>query len=362
MNLSFVDEKWLDECIFSILNNIPIQDFLENCEKSEEIKNSIQSLVDKAAKSSKSISYNLSIFSSGCVNNVDINVNISKNSDRHLNFYLSGQLLKKYCSRLMHFIVRKNDKVVHYPQNGTNFSKWYPFCGKCIPIMIKMATNLRLLEIYLQSRKREGLFIKSANILGTDISVEIPENYESIPSLRSFLSNGGNPRKVGNGLYIYGVNGVNTVKINKMLRYISCFRVASNKIFPTCVCDFDLAEFVESDFMFAITSWNNHSRFLIKSERIVYIVDPWMKFLCRDLEEKIRSRSEDLEIKFLSRRQRDQEKEGSCVLCCFARMLFTADNIEDFSEDSLRKSVGVELNDFYAYFAFFIYSVTSFRR
>jgi hypothetical protein len=353
-----IDDEWLDSTIVSILNNRDIDEFSQYSELFTTQRQHVQSLIDGLQKYQSIKSFNLSIFTAGDVNIIDINVNVNKDNHGKLGFFLNGTGLKKYCSRLLHFIVGKRGSETHYPQNGSNFSKWYPFAGKCIPVMIDMATKFRVLEFHLREQRKQKVHVETMNILGVNIELQIPSMY-NVPKLMRELTNMRNPKKVGNGKYFYGVNGIRSSKLNAMLEYANTFESLNAKLFHRCIVNFDLRQFVESSTLFAISVWKNHARILIKCDDTIFVIDPWMHYLHRDIESELATVNHDLNIKFVKRSVKDQSTEGSCVLCSIARLAFIARGVENVVEkEYLLQNVNTQLDDFYAYFACFLYRVS----
>lgn len=361
MSYSVVDATFLERLILNILNNIPIIEFEEKYRDEKIVqRKKIQELIDNTISGTKRV-YNLSIFKVGDLNIIDVNVNIAKDEKGKLNFYLSGRGLKTYCSRLLHFVVtHQYGKNVHYPQNGSNFTKWYPFIGKCIPIMLNMATNFRLLELYLREHRAHRTIVDSKNILGIDIPIVIPDVYQQYLCLERGTNNIHNPRKIGTGKYIFGRNGItneNTTKIIEIVR--NKFNHLHSKIYPMNINTDDLMDFYNSANQFAIGSFSTkHERLLIKIDDSILIIDPWMKYFPKKTMESIVCANKTINVEFLQRSMCDQDKEGSCVLCCIARMLYVADCLalhNVYTRETIEQIVDEPITDFYAYLAHFVF-------
>lgn len=361
MNYSFVDATFLERVVLNILNNRPNVEFEEKyLDEKITQRAKIQELVDKTTRGAKK-AFNLTIFKAGDVNIIDVNVNIAKDEKGKLIFYLSGRGLKTYCSRLLHFvIINQCGKNMHYPQNGSNFTKWYPFIGRCIPIMLDMATNFRLLELYLREQRVHRTIVDSKNILGIDIPIEIPDVYQPYTFLTRGTNNIHNPKKMGTGKYIFGRNGITTEHVTKIVEIIrNKFYHLHGKIYPMNIDTDDLKDFYKSKHQFAIGSFStNHERLLIKYDGSIFIVDPWMKYLPKKIMKNIDCEDETINVEFLQRSISDQDKEGSCVLCCIARMLYIADSLtlhDVYTKENIEQLVNEPITDFYAYLAHFVF-------
>ncbi len=103
----------------------------------------------------------------------------------------------------------------------------------------------------------------------------------------------------------------------------------------------------------------------------IWIVDPWMRKLPYDLSNKLSEKnSPELVIKLLNRTIKDQNKEGSCVLCSLARLIYLMSSIYQESKDPIIpsgsnlelefiKNLNTPLPDFYAYLAKYLYRKTT---
>lgn len=344
----------LESIVVNILNNkdFPLDD---NGMDKSLLRDKVQECIDNI-RSGKWSSANLSIPCLGHVNVVDINVIVQKDSSGRMFFALLGGDLKKYCSRLMHIVIKdKWGKTTHYPQNGTHFAKIYPFVGCCIPIMIDMAINLRILDVHLRKQRTRGEVVDVENILGIHIPVEIPEFFHyQRDFLESNFSNPLNPLKTGVGKYTFGKNGVTARKITATLRYIlETFGQFRDQIYPVNISGYEISCFSKSRFTFALTGWLRHERLLVKHNDIIFVVDPWKRGLRQDIIEELVTTNSDTQFEFLTRSVKDQGREGSCVLCCVARMLQMASNISVLGGDVVTSTIyqfaDEPLLDFYAF-------------
>jgi hypothetical protein len=423
----FVEESKLNAMVLAILastNVVEINEFGKlSCDafagksnfevSNDKIEELINALKTSNVSQIGSKTFNLSILRVGDVNKVDINVMVKK--DTHINFYLCGKDLYKYCRNLPHIIVINGRTGIkdHYPKNGSGFSKWYPFIGNAIRIMVKIATNLRLLELYLRSIKRtHGIAVRKGNVLGLDISFEISRIFTPYAFLHesNFVCCVDNPEKLAIGKFLYKQNGVYSRKINFMLKYtLETFPHMRGLIFPKVIKNFDVNTFYNSSYTFALSGWNRHARLLIKvapeeltfdelsvellnlsdivseTESIVsddfdnssesdkpvlqlnsvdnlcdiYVVDPWMKKLPKTIFENLIETNPSISIKFIKRFCTDQGIEGSCVLCCFSRLLQISNSVQSNNSmcdsKSIIKNLDTYIPDFYAYLSSVIF-------
>jgi hypothetical protein len=361
MSYAIVDSSFLEQVILNILHNKPIVEFEEKYREEKLTQRArIQELVDKISTGIHKV-FNLSIFSAGDINIIDVSLNIVKDKNMKLNFYLSGRDLKTYCSRLPHFVVfDRQGKATHYPQNGSNFTKWYPFIGKCIPIMLNIATNFRLLELYLREQRAQKTIVNSKNILGIDIPIEIPDMYRTYSFLGRAIHNVHNPKKIKIGKYIFGKNGVTSENTTKIVRVIrKTFEHLEGKIYPKNIQVEDLLDFYDGEYQFGIGSLSStHERLFVKIDNTIFIVDPWMKFIPKKTMEELSCVNNSIHFEFLQRFISDQGEEGSCVLCCVARMLYVVDSLmqyDFYTREHLGQIINEPITDFYAYLTHFVF-------
>ena len=239
----------------------------------EEHKEQIYKYIDEIRscliEPGRNKSYVLSSIKYGDVNIVDINLYVHKNYKDDLNFYFVGKDLANYFKMLPYFkIISKGKKEFINHSKGNNHSRWYPYTVK--NFMVKIAVNLRLLELYFRELQSESIFVRKNNILGSVILFEIPEEFKKY----SFLVDNHeynsqlNPLKIKPGLFVFQRNGVKNYKTNKMIRYVEDnFSHLSEKIFPFIIKSNDLTQFYTSKFVIGITNWDNHASVLIKVKR-----------------------------------------------------------------------------------------------
>jgi len=230
----------------------------------------------------------------------------------------------------------------------------YRFCIE--PIILK----LRLLELILFGIRITDTYDISSGgtgILGLEVPITIPELYSSDPFITSkfSLSNCANPINVSPGLFLYGKNGVNPENTSKMLDELRTrFAHLESAIYPEVIRDWDLTEFVSSEYRFGLCSWNRHARILIKSCRSVdvLIIDSWMSGLPKVISGQLGPANPTIRIGFLPRVIKDQKGEGSCVFCALARLVSLVDASQLESPDIASTK---PIEDFYAYLVKSIY-------
>ncbi len=376
-------------------------------------------LIDKIKISDRNKTYVLSRLSYLHPNIVDIDLCVSKSSSGKVNFYFVGRDLA-FCYRsLPSYTVNlpNNRKINIYPRTGTSHSKFYPDLVE--KPLIEIAINFRMLELYGRNQKMTtGALMKSNRLLGSDIPFDIPQlfsNWEELISSQEINSEE-NPIKIKDGQFFYGKNGVSGGRtgwmLTKLFENIPHF---SQLCCPRVISSYDLTRFIMSDFVFAMTSWNRHSRLIIKlnksdeefetaslvedneveeTENVIgdevelesepdeqesnhdldmdlikakfssvkiLIIDPWMKRLPEKVFTKLNEKNNLLDFKLYNRVIRDQNKEGSCVLCTLSRLIYLMSSVSIDSD--LNKEIELHLNkpipDFYAYLTKFLFRKTA---
>lgn len=280
-------------------------------------------------------------------NHIKIDMCIT-NRNNIIHFYLVGPDLVKY------FMFLPKNKSG--PKTGTAHSKWYTIKAK--EKMETIALNLRLLQIVMQVVHVEHTYtISDFGILGLEVNFNIPEKYQSISfindlkSIRSLQ----NPKKISSGNFLYGKNGIEPEEIKLLVQKIrELIPHFSDAVFPDVITNFELEEFYNSDYMFAICSWLNHTRILIKSvkTRCIYIIDSWMNGIPRSLALTLSAMNFGIRVIFIPRKMKDQYWEGSCVFCSLARLVMLVDSDKPFET-----SIEEPIDDFYAYFIKKIYGL-----
>ena len=306
---------------------------------------------------------------------------ILKKKDGKINFYFCGDDLKDFYMHLPTFIDNKLKKSIG-PVTGTNNSKWYPYDIGYNKYIKNVSLNLRLLDIYLKNVKIVDSYDEKTNgILGLEVKFEIPESFKDnsfvndINELNSTL----NPTKINNGIFIFGKNGITNSCIKNMFSIIEKnLPFIYTKLYPHLIIDYDLNDFMNSSFTFALSCWNRHCRILIKQKNdkkiekiidpnfdiielnfmnfyhdndIIKILDPWMNYLPECINNDLKKHNTDIFFQFIQRNTKDQIKgEGSCVLSGFARLLFLICH-----DDNYLNILNLKIPDFYAYLAKLIY-------
>ncbi len=364
-------------------------------------------------------------------NIIDIDLCVSKSDLNKIQYYFVGRDLAKYYRFLPCYELNLgNKKIPIRPKTGTSHAKFYPDCVK--DFMVEIAINLRMLELYCKKCKMTtGHTLKETKLLGLVIPFDIPEFYQSWNELTDHneINSQDNPVKMSEGKFLFGKNGITSGRAGWMLnllfeKYPQFNSYCCPRVFNTC----DLNKFILSEYTFAVTSWKQHSRFIIKikkSDDINYdnnkehehdilesteeisnilsdeeepnelideiideltnyteletkkiglynilIVDPWMKKLPDLVKNKLELKNPLVEIKFLNRIIKDQSKEGSCVLCTLARLIYLITslyfiNTEELDENNITlvdkyiKHLNTPMPDFYAYLVKFLYRKTN---
>lgn len=293
-------------------------------------------------------------------NKINIDIHISKNNNQ-IQFYFHGDSLQKYYMFLPKFV---NEKKIIGPRTGADNSKWYDFEFKTY--IIKMAVNLRLLEIYLFDKKIvDSWDDRFTGLLGSEVSFEIPESYKNILDINSpeQICSTFNPTKINMGLYIYGKNGTSETNIQSMINFIrEKFGTKYNEIlYPDFIKGYELKDFAESKYMIGFSSWNHHSRLLIKlnieNNKQIHIIDPWMKRLPEIIIQNLSQSNSNIIIELIPRIIKDQSREGSCSLCAFSRLFNFVDNYnwEQIDRNLLINLVNIPLTDSDAYLTSYVY-------
>lgn len=242
-------------------------------EHKEQIYRLIDSLYGLAVEKGRSKTSLLSCLKFGDANTIDINVYVHKNDKGEVNFYFVGRDLVNYLTSLPKFAIVQNGKREYISSTkGSNHSRWYIHRVK--PFIVQIAINLRLLELYLRSQKRNNhMVLQNSNILGLNIPIDIPEKYTT----HEFVSDNGitreheiksiyNPRLIGPGLFAFGKNGVNSTITNNMINVANqtCPNVSKN-MYPRMIRSKDLHNFYNSDYKIAICAFGDrHARLIVK--------------------------------------------------------------------------------------------------
>lgn len=307
----------------------------------------VQNQIDKVMSSEGKRDYTISRISLSKYNKINIDIHIQKSGEK-IQFYLAGPDLRNYYMYL--------PKLGPYPHTGTSNSKWYDIAYRTH--MVSIAVNLKLLEIMLFGiRISDTYTVSTTGILGLEVPFDIPLVYQSVDILtdQKYLLNSSNPSKISDGMFLYGKNGVKSEDTDKILSQLRInFPHIENSVYPVVIRDWDLSEYVNSSYRFALCSWNRHARILIKSCKgcDVIIIDPWMNGLPRVISSVLAPANRKIRIGFFSRTIKDQEGEGSCVFCALSRLISLVDSTEiEQPEVSANKPV----SDFYAYLVKTVY-------
>ena len=356
-------------------------------------------------------------------NIIDIDLCVCKSDQKKIQYYFVGRDLGKYYKFLPCYELNLgNRKISIRPKTGTSHAKFYPDCVK--DFMIEIAINLRMLELYCKKCKMvPGHMLKETKLLGSIIPFDIPPFYKDWVELTDHneIYSQDNPVKIAEGKFLFGKNGITSGRAGWMLnllfdKYPQFKNYCCPRVFNTC----DLNKFILSEYTFAITSWKQHSRFIIKIKKTddinydnislenmitdlneesdenkldpeineesdeskdleesekniiglynILIIDPWMKKLPDLVKNKLEQKNPLNEIKFFNRIIKDQSKEGSCVLCTLARLIYLISSLylinkeEQIENNNLIneyiKCLNTPVPDFYAYLVKFLYRNT----
>ncbi len=307
--------------------------------------NTVSKMIEIVSSSENFKDYVLSRINLHKNNKIDIDIHIQK-SNNILSFYLIGPDLKYYHMHLL--------KIINQPKTGTNHSKWYNWSEK--DNLISMAVNLRLLELYLWSITLIDEYeTKTIGVLGLEVPFTIPKTYseDSLIISSSNILSENNPTKISPGIFYFGKNGMSNDTTKKLLDNILVrySHIAVN-VYPDIIMDYNLDKFITSTYNYAICCWNRHARILIKRVKNcdILIIDPWMDGLPRKIQVEIHEVNKSkYKIGFLSRKVKDQNKEGSCVLCVFSRLLYLVEYPD------IKKNPFTPIPDFYAYMVNLLY-------
>ncbi len=415
------------------LENIKNQSHPKTRKSNEQAhREQIIQLIDKIKISDRNKTYVLTRLSYLHPNIVDIDLCVTKSSSGKINFYFVGRDLAFCYKSLPSYTVNlpNNRKINIYPRTGTSHSKFYPDLVE--KPLIEIAINFRMLELYGRNQKMTtGALMKSNRLLGSDIPFDIPQLFgiwEELVSSQE-INSGENPIKIKDGQFFYGKNGVGGGRtgwmLTKLFENIPHF---AQLCCPRVISSYDLTRFIMSDFVFAMTSWNRHSRLIIKLNKSdeefetagpledneteesdnsnqvgnnneetenaigdevelesehdeqepnhdldmdlvkdkfssvkILIIDPWMKRLPEKVFTKLNEKNNLLDFKLYNRLIRDQNKEGSCVLCTLSRLIYLMSSVSIDSD--LNKEIELQLNkpipDFYAYLSKFLFRKTA---
>ena len=91
----------------------------------------------------------------------------------------------------------------------------------------------------------------------------------------------------------------------------------------------------------------------------IWIIDPWKQRLKKETWDNIIQINSKINIQFVKRIRKDQGKEGSCVLCSLARILYTIHSVDfDNNEEislRLKENLSNPIPDFIAYITSYIF-------
>jgi len=259
---------------------------------------------------------------------VDIIVRTVTKPGQTTQYYIIGSDLRKYHMYLPKILDIETGKTIS-PRTGTRHSKWYPFF--VAKTMKNIALHLRMLDIYLKTNRIKitpEYTTSTSGILGMEVLFEVPEDFEDIVEVED-LENSSNPIKSGDGIYVYGKNGVDKEITGKIATSIASLPKFSNVFSKQLTNSEELLEFIKSPQTIAIGCWNRHARVFIKNNvsHVVDIIDPWKRRIEIETISEFNSVASTCEwsVNFVVRRIVDQVRgEGSCVLVAFARLLFLA--------------------------------------
>ena len=299
--------------------------------------NQITNIMDKLRTSGGRKDYILSRLSLTKYNKINIDIHVQL-TDTGTSFYVVGSDLRYYHMYL--------PRINGGPKTGTNHSKWYSSDSR--EIMVKLAVNLRLLEVYLLGMTILDIYEKKdTGILGLEVEFDIPDIFKTDHLVMSNIISRMNPIKVKEGVFMFGKNGVKKDNVNQMIETLRYKNVlASDLLFPELITDCDLSEFYSSRFIYGISSWRNHARILVKEFRGfgIIILDPWMDGLPRIISSQLTC-SPQIKIGFMSRKTKDQSSEGSCILCVLSR-IFHFISVGRFTQEIANQPIP----DFCAYY------------
>lgn len=236
-------------------------------------------------------------------------------------FRLTGSDLDPFLSyiprdlqlRIPEYVALKCRGRSNAPAFNLHYRK-YPFSW--CETLTTIAIGLRVLESMVDiDIKYISPYIKGR--VGIEILYITPKGFR-LPQRKMELD----PVQHTDGIFYFCSGGISVVKINKTLNILSQY-VPMDNINSEMITDSTTLEaFILGSSIFSMASWNNHSRFLIKEDAKIYVVDPWKRNTksIAPLEEMTNS----IKVSLYVRRRIDQKKEGSCVNASFARMLQTA--------------------------------------
>lgn len=105
-------------------------------------------------------------------------------------------------------------------------------------------------------------------------------------------------------------------------------------------------------------SLQDYSKTVDFNEYDIWIVDPWKTRLKKERWDELILTNSKINIQFVKRFIKDQGSEGSCVLCSFARILYTLQSIDLNSHDDLlqlKDNLSNPIPDFTAYLTSYIF-------
>ncbi len=393
-------------------------------EQKELISNKINYYLDKyLSHNLKSIIISRISYHSANIVDIDVGIFIDK-TDNKKYIYFVGKDLALCFKLLPNYIIRyKNGKVGRVsPFKGTNHSRIYPYI--VFEQINEITINLRVLELWARTNSyTPKYYLSETCMLGSAIKVEIPSSFISISDLSDpiQINSQDNPIRINPGIFIFGKNGLSNGRMTQMFNKL--FEIKphfENLVLKFPLVTTDLSRFAVLDKMFVCTSWFGHQRLFIKINKSIdstltkydnlsnhseeeydefvendeenmededdniksivltdlesvlvsnqfIIIDPWKRRLDTRIEAKLKEKNPLMDWKFIPRRQKDQDTEGSCSLCVFARLVYLLDTIwpEDSNSPVLTNSSDIlkelfyhleqPIPDFYAYLTKYLY-------
>lgn len=219
----------------------------------------------------------------------------------------------------------KHDNGLISPIRGEKQSRWYSLDNQTMPILKRIAFELRLMHIYVSNSLNLSNSSNSTNSTNTLNSIsmaktrqmqdentntnisgvldlDIKVDYTPLDSLQKktginlkmytekFMRNHGNPQRQINGEFIYNKNGTIAESLDEIFKIIPSMSMSISlpNIYPHHIwlnsnlsnkTEFQshIKSMKESDYCIALMSINNHSLFWIKHNKTWFLCDPWQK-------------------------------------------------------------------------------------
>lgn len=258
---------------------------------------------------------------------IKIAVCVQKQNEDYI-FTVSGEGLKYYFNYLPNILQTVNGKTIFIkPKVDINKVRIYPSFMK--DKIVDIALGLIFLEIFLlNTRITYDYTIQKTGYLNLEVPIDLtqPQDLKIINMFKNYLSE---PlvEKIDTGLFLFNKNTTSYEKQNIVINKISKEYPIYEKSINYNENDMNFfVDFLLSDKQYAIFNLNKHSRCLIKKDNILYVVDPWKKYIEKNEFTVLENlcKEKNYTLVFVCRNRKDQVNgEGSCFPVTLARILNT---------------------------------------